>query len=343
MTRVSIAGGSGYVAGELLRYLLQHPHVTVGQVASRSNAGRYLHQVHPHLRGHTDLRFVPPEGLEPCDALLLAERHGEAARSIGRYAALAPRVLDASADFRLRDAADYERHYGAPHPAPEWLPRFVYGLPELHRAELSTAAFASGVGCNATAVNLALLPLVRAGVLDPEQPVIADVKVGSSEGGAEPSAASHHPERQGCARSYAPAGHRHGAEVAQELRLAALHLSITAIELVRGALATCHAFTTRELAEKDLWRIYREAYAGEPFVRLVHERQGHFRHPEPKLLAGTNGAEVGFAVEPGTRRVVALAAIDNLGKGAAGSLVQCLNLMLGFGETAGLVRIGMHP
>jgi len=345
-TRVSIAGGSGYGGGELLHLLLGHPAVEIAQVTSESHAGDYVHSLHPNLRptGHRQpIRFTTLSELQPCDVLFLALPHGEAQRRIAQLAGLAERIVDLSADFRLNDLTAYARYYGEPHAAPEWLPRFVYGLPEASREALRSARYASGVGCNATAANLALLPLVRAGLLRSDRPVVVDVKAGSSEGGASPSLASHHPERSGAIRSFAPTGHRHEAEVRQVLGIEDVHLSVTSIELVRGVLATAHAWVQPGLADKDLWRAYRASYSTEPFVRIVHERGGIYRHPEPKLLVGTNLADVGWELEPKTGRLVALAAIDNLGKGAAGSAVQCMNLMLGLNETAGLEFMGLHP
>jgi N-acetyl-gamma-glutamyl-phosphate/LysW-gamma-L-alpha-aminoadipyl-6-phosphate reductase len=343
VVRVSIVGASGYVGGELARLLLFHPAVELAQVTSERLAGKPFASTHPNLRGHTALQYVPIDKIEPCDVLFLALPHGEATRRIEQFAALAPRIVDCSADFRLRDADAYARWYGEPHPAPEWLPKFVYGLPELHRDEIRGASYVSGVGCNATATNLALLPLARAGLLDPARDVVVEVKVGSSEGGAQSSDSSHHPERSGAVRSFAPTGHRHTAEVMQELGLARVHLSITSVELVRGALATAHVFPREPLAEKDLWRAYRAAYSGEPFVRIVRERQGTYRLPEPKILAGSNYADVGFALDEATGRVVSICAIDNLMKGAAGTAVQCMNLMLGLDERAGLGFPGLHP
>lgn len=343
MIRVSIAGGSGYVGGELLRLLLAHPHVEIAQVTSERLAGQYVHAAHPNLRGHTQLRFAPLAALEPCDLLILALPHGRAAGQIVRFAALAERLIDCSADFRLADPETYERWYGAPHPAPEWMARFAYGLPEINRERLRGARYVSGVGCNATAATLALLPLARAGLIDQARGAIVEVKVGSSEGGAEPGASSHHPERSGCVRSYAPVGHRHTAEVLHNTGIGQAHLSITAVELVRGALATCHVFLNQPADERDLWRAFRACYADEPFVRIVHERGGLYRHPEPKILAGSNFADVGWALDAESGRVVALCAIDNLMKGAAGSAVQCLNLMCGFEERAGLGFVGLHP
>lgn len=341
--RVSIVGGSGYGGGEALRLLIDHPNVEVAQVTSRTQAGVFVHSVHPNLRGRTKLAFVRPEELEPCDVLFLCLPHGEASKQIDRYIALAGRIIDLSADFRLRSADDYRAWYGETHHAPQWLDRFVYGLPELHRDRLRGAKLASGVGCNATAVNLALLPLARAGLI---RSVIADLKVGSSEAGNAVSPSSHHPERAGAVRAYAPTGHRHQAEVIQELgrdHPFELHLSITAVELVRGVQCTAHVMPARAVDEKELWSIYRAAYRAEPFVRLVKDRVGLYRYPEPKILAGTNWCDVGFERDERTGRIVVISAIDNLMKGAAGSAVQCMNLMCGFEETAGLTFPGLHP
>jgi N-acetyl-gamma-glutamyl-phosphate/LysW-gamma-L-alpha-aminoadipyl-6-phosphate reductase len=338
---VGIVGGSGYVGGELLRLLLFHPQVTVKQITSASQTGRYVHTVHPNLRSVTALQFVHPDALEPADLLFLGMPHGQAAGTIERYAALAERLVDCSADFRLRDPAAYARWYGAEHPNPAWLDRFVYGLPERQRAALAGARYASGVGCNATATILALAPLADAGLL---KQAVVEVKVGSSEAGAQPSASSHHPERSGAVRSFKPTGHRHQAEVVQALGGGFdLHFSVTSVELVRGVLATAHCFLNRPVEEKDLWKLYRAAYRDEPFIRLVKSSTGLHRYPEPKLLAGSNYCDVGFEVDPDTGRVVVMAAIDNLMKGAAGSAVQSMNVMLGWDETAGLTFPGLHP
>jgi N-acetyl-gamma-glutamyl-phosphate/LysW-gamma-L-alpha-aminoadipyl-6-phosphate reductase len=342
LIRVSVAGASGFVGGELLRWLGSHPRVELQQATSERLAGQPVSRVHPHL-GATRLRFVALEQLEPCDVLLLALPHGHAAREIERFAALAPRLIDCSADFRLRDGESYRRWYGREHPAPQWLDRFVYGLPELFRSELREARYISGVGCNATAVQLALLPLERAGLLPRGAPLVAEVKVGSSEGGAEPNDGSHHPLRAGCVRSYAPVGHRHTAEVEQHFDGLELALSITAVELVRGALATCHVTLDRDTDERELLRHYQRFAAEEPFLDVRHERGGAYRHPEPKLVTGTNRAQLGFAHDPERSRLVALCALDNLGKGAAGSAVQCLNLSCGFPESEGLGFAGLHP
>ena len=338
--RCSIIGASGYTGGELLRLLLAHPQAEVVQATSRSFAGQPLHRTHPNLRGHTGLLYTDPGEREACDVLFLCLPHGHAAARVGDDLGRAGLVVDLSSDFRLRDPAAYRRAYDAEHAAPDLLERAVYGLPELTRDRLPGARLVSGVGCNATAMTLALLPLARAGLIER---AICDVKVGSSESGAEATAASHHPERSGAVRTYSPAGHRHLAEVAQALGPIPIDATITAIEMVRGVLCTAHVTPTRRVEQKELFRLYREAYGAEPFVRIVADRAGLHRLPDPKVLAGSNHADVGFAVDEGSGRIIALCAIDNLVKGAAGSAVQSMNIALGLPEAAGLGFPGLHP
>jgi len=343
MIQATIVGGSGYTGGELLRLLLAHPQVEVVQVTSRRHLGEYVYQVHPNLRKQTALKFSDPDQLGACDALFLALPHGQAQHKIDHYASLAEHIIDLSADFRLRSSQAYQQWYGALHAAPEWLGRFVYGLPELHREQLRTARYASGVGCNAAASILALLPLAQAGLLEKDAPLIVEIKVGSSEGGAEGNPGSHHPERSGVIRTFSPFGHRHTAEVVQELELSNVSLTMTSVDLVRGALASAHATAPAGTTQKDLWKAYRAAAAQNPFLRVVKEQRGIYRVPEPKVLAGSNYADLGFDLDERNQHVVALCAIDNLMKGASGSAVQCMNLMLGFDEMAGLGFPGLHP
>ncbi len=343
MVTVSIVGASGYTGGELLRLLLQHPNVEIRSATSQRFAGQHLHRAHPNLRGATDLRFVDRDGAADAEFIFTCVPHGTGMRTVPRLLEGGARVIDLSADFRLRDAATFERWYGEAHAAPEWLGRAVYGLPEFHRDEIRQARLVSGVGCNATATNLALYPLVKAGLVS-KGPIVADAKIGSSAGGLEASVASNHAERSGTLRVYAPTTHRHVAEIQQELGLnGSLHFTGHAVELVRGLQATCHAFLDRPVTDKELWQAYRAAYGHEPFVRLVKDRQGIHRWPDPKLVAGSNYADVGFEAEEGSNRVVAVCAIDNLVKGAAGSAVQCLNLMAGLPETTGLTQLPLHP
>jgi len=343
MITASIIGGSGYGGGEVLRLLLGHPCVEVKQVTSRSHLGEYVYQVHPNLRKRTQLKFSDPAALEAVDILFLAQPHGQAQHHIDEYAKLAPKVIDLSADFRLRDAAFYEQWYEEKHSAPEWLSKFVYGLPELHRAEMRTANYVSGVGCNATAGNLALLPLVRADLLDLSFPIFIEIKVGSSEGGAEGNSGSLHAERSNVIRTFSAFGHRHTAEMIQEMGINDISLTMTAVDLVRGALATAHAKIKRGVTTKDLWKAYRTVASENPFLRVVKEQRGIYRVPEPKILAGTNYADLGFDLDESNGHIVAMCAIDNLMKGASGSAIQSMNLMMGWDEALGLEFMGLHP
>jgi len=341
--RVSIVGGSGYIGGELLRILLFHPHVEVMQVTSRTKVGTAVAEAHPNLRNTTPISFTHPDELHPCDVLFLALPHGKVAAQIESYSELAEYIIDTSADFRLRQADAYQRWYGSNHPAKEWLSNFIYGLPERHRDALSTATYISGVGCNATALNLALGPLADAGWLEQ---VVADIKVGSSEAGAALRPGSHHPERNGAVRVYSTGAHRHLAEVEQSLGSFPIHLTVTAIEMVRGVHLTAQCFLNPELGPVDkrqVWGLYRQAYGTEPFVRIVSKKQGLYRYPEPKILIGSNYCDIGFALSEGGTRIVVMAALDNLMKGGAGSAVQAMNIMLGYDERAGLEFPGLHP
>lgn len=347
MVSVSILGASGYTGGELLRLLLQHPDVQVVGATSQRFAGESLHKAHPNLRGRTQLKFVGRAELPAADVVFTCVPHGEGMKHVPRLYEAGSRVIDLSADFRLRDPQTFERWYGQPHAAPELLAKAVYGLPEFHRDEIRATRLVSGVGCTATSVNLALRPLVQAGLLT-KGPVVADIKIGSSASGLEAHIASIHAERSGTVRLYAPTTHRHVAEIEQELGRNGgrprIHYSAHAIELVRGILATCHVFLDHaDLTEKDVWKAYRASYQNEPFVRFVKERSGIHRFPDPKLVAGSNYADLGFELEDGTNRLVAVAAIDNLVKGAAGSAVQCMNLMMGIEETMGLTQLPLHP
>lgn len=340
---VSIVGGSGYGGGELLRLLLAHPEVEVVQATSRSHLGEYVYQVHPNLRKQTQLKFSDPAQLEKVDILFLAQPHGQAQHHILEYTATAEFVIDLAADFRLRDAAFYKEWYGEDHAAPEWLSKFVYGLPELHREEIKQTKFVSGVGCNATATNLVLLPLVKAGLIELDAPIIVELKLGSSESGAEGNTGSHHAERANVIRTFSPFGHRHTAEVIQELGVSDISLTMTAVDIVRGVLATAHVKVKPGVTNKDLWKAYRAIANENPFVRIVKEQRGIYRVPEPKILSGSNYADIGFELDEKTGHLVAMCAIDNLMKGASGTAVQCMNLMLGWEETLGLEFSGLHP
>ena len=336
----SVVGGSGFTGGELLRLLAGHPEFEVGQATSRSKENKTVGHSHPNLRS-MDLRFSPPTELESVDVLFAATPHGVSMERIDDFRDAADTVVDLSADFRLDSEAGYEEWYDG-HARPELLEGAVYALPELTREELPGADLIASGGCNATATILGLLPLFEADVLSGDEQVVVDVKVGSSEGGAGGGDASSHPERSGVVRPYAPTGHRHEAEIQQFLGID-VSFTVHAVDMIRGASVTCHVFPDGPVSKGDLWGAYRGSYEDEPFVELVAGGGGVYRYPEPKAVAGTNRAEVGFELDPGNERLVVFSAIDNMMKGSAGQAVHAANVALGIEETAGLEFQGLHP
>lgn len=340
---VAIVGASGYAGGEFLRLALAHPHLEVTQVTSERNAGTPVPFVHPNLRGLTNLKFRKATELESADVVVLALPHNSAAKKIEQYEDLGKTIIDLSADFRIKDPELYAQYYGEAHPAPEKLGEWVYGNPELHREELRGAKRIACAGCFATSVILGLYPLLKLGVLLPKD-IIATGLVGSSAAGASSSDASHHPEREGSLRVYKPVGHRHTAEVQQELPgKFPLHLTAISTPRVRGILTTMQAWLPDGYSERDIWGAYREVYADEPFIRIVKAQKGIHRYPDPKLLDGTNFCDIGFEMDTETGRVVLMSAIDNLVKGTAGHAIQSLNIAQGWDERTGLEFAGLHP
>ncbi len=338
--KASVLGGSGYVGGELIRLLLDHPEVELVQATSERFKGKPFSRVHPNLRQRTALRFSATEDVEPADIIFSALPHGTLMNGIDRVMDLAPRLIDLSGDHRLNNPSDYQRWYDTDHPRPELLEEFVYGIVELHREEIARSKLVSSAGCNATATILSLHPIIKNGLIDPERSIVAEAKCGSSEGGNSSSPASHHPVRSGCVRSYKPTGHRHTAEIVQELGVE-VDLSATALDMVRGILVTANSRMIEPFEERDIWYSYRSEYSDEPFIRFVKERSGSYRYPEPKLLSGTNFCDIGF--ETDDTRIVIMGAIDNLMKGAAGQAVHAMNVMCGFPEISGLEFGGIHP
>lgn len=341
MIRAAVLGASGYIGGELLRLLLGHPRVTTVAATSRRLAGRRVDGVHPNLREHTDLVFTHPDSPGDCDVLFSALPHGY---SMSRMPALlenvTDHVIDLSADFRLPDPDLYKRYYGTEHCAPHLLDTFVTGLPECHRDRLRTARRVSIPGCNATAAVLALRPLSEAEMI--EGPVTVDARTGSSGSGASPGPAGTHAERSGAMRVFSPTGHRHQAEISTLTGLP-VRMSATGVEAVRGVQVLCRVRLVPGIREPDVRALFRHRYGDEPFVRVVSERRGAHRFPEPKILSGSNHCDVGFAVDAEAGTVVVMAALDNLVKGGAGAAVQCLNVFQGWPERLGLDFFGLHP
>jgi LysW-gamma-L-alpha-aminoadipyl-6-phosphate/LysW-L-glutamyl-5-phosphate reductase len=346
--RAAVVGGSGYGGAEMIRRLLIHPDVELVRVASVDFVGEPLSAADPALEGLTELTFedlAPAEAARGVDVVLLGLPHTVAAAKVPELAAVGDvRIVDMSGDFRLKDAASYERWYRHRHPCPERLADFVYGLPELNRERIRTARFVASPGCFATTIELALLPLARAGVL--EGVVHVQGITGSSGSGVAPSAGTHHPVRAGNLRTYKPLEHQHVPEVTETLAEAgardlALRFVPVSAPLVRGILVTAFVELPEEWTQERLDRLYRETYAGEPFVRVPRKRL-----PEAAAVSGSNYAEVGVAAGParaGRRTVTLFGATDNLVKGGAGQAIENMNLMLGLDEKASLADPGPWP
>ncbi|AEC51246.1 N-acetyl-gamma-glutamyl-phosphate reductase [Pyrococcus sp. NA2] len=329
MIRAAIVGGSGYIGGELIRLLSMHPEVEIVAVTSREHAGKKIHKVHPNLRG-LDLRFTNDYNFD-ADVIFLAVPHGTSMKIINEFLGSA-KIIDLSADFRLRREL-YEEYYGT-HEKPELIEKFVYGLPELHREEIRKAELVANPGCNATAVILALYPF-----RDVTNEAIVDLKVSSSAGGRRENIPSIHPERSNVVRVYKPFKHRHEAEVIQETGIKAM-FTIHSVDLVRGLLAT--SYFRFSGSERDILRkllIYKD----EPFIRLVTDKGGLQRYPDPKYVIGSNFVDIGFAYDSENERAIVFSALDNLIKGGAGQAVQNMNIMFGLDETLGLDQYPLYP
>jgi len=342
---VSILGGSGYAGGELLRILLYHPHIILNQVTSRQYAGLPVSLAHPNLRKTTNMVFVSPANLEECDLLFTALPNGESMKYMPELIKKAKKVVDLGADYRIHSQKEFEEWYKQIHTFPKLLKKFVYGIAELHRNSIKKSSYVATAGCEATVSILSLYPLVKHNLI--KKNIIIDAKMSSSQAGMKPTLSSHHPERAGTVRSYMPTGHRHSAEIIQELSIDGFKpevaISATALDMVRGLLVTIHVTPKIGISEKDVWRAYRAEYGQEPFIRIVKEKQGLYRYPEPKILQGTNFCDIGFEMDSKTNRLVIIGAIDNLVKGTAGQAVQAMNIMFNFPETTGLEFPGLHP
>jgi N-acetyl-gamma-glutamyl-phosphate/LysW-gamma-L-alpha-aminoadipyl-6-phosphate reductase len=347
--RAAIIGGSGYGGAELARRLLIHPAVELARVASIDHVGQPLGAVHLSLTGRTDLRFedlTPAQAAAGCDVVLMGLPHKVSALKATEVLATGAKLIDMSGDFRLRDAAAYARYYGVAHPRPDLLGTFVYGLPELNRDAIRAARAVASPGCFATTIELALLPLARAGKLAGAGPIHVQGITGSSGSGVAPSLGTHHPLRAANLKSYRALDHQHTPEITETLAAAgapgvALRFVPVSAPLVRGILATAFVELPATETADALAELYQRAYEGEPFVRFVRERL-----PEVVAVSGSNFAEVGFVLgEPsGERRtLVVVAATDNLVKGGAGQAIQNMNLMLGLPETLSLEDPGPWP
>lgn len=342
--KVAVVGASGYSGEELVGLLLRHPRADLVCVTSRAEAGRRLDDVYPRFR---DARrasgpvFVAPavETIIASGATFgfLALPHGLAAEFAAPLVAAGLRVIDLSADFRLRDAAVYREFYGHEHPAPALLAGAVYGLPELRRDEIARARLVAAPGCYPTSVLVPLVPLLRRKLIDPAQILVSSMS-GVSGAGRKAEVALLFSELNESAKPYGSPKHRHLSEIEQELSLAAglpvvINFTPHLIPITRGIVSTIYATPNRGVDAGQIGAAWTEAYGAEPFVRLL---EGEDRLPEIRHVANTNYIDLAWRHDPRTGRVILFSAEDNLGKGASGQAVQCFNLMAEFAETAGL-------
>lgn len=343
MIRVGIVGGTGYTGVELLRLLALHPDADVDVITSRAEQGRRLDDLYPNLRGHYDLAFSEPDvaTLAACDIVFFATPHNVAMNLVPELLDAGARVIDLSADYRLRDHVSWSHWYGEPHASPELLAEAVYGLPELRRAEISGARLVACPGCYPTSVQLGFLPLLEAGLVDADN-LIASSASGVSGAGRQAKVDNLLAEASDSFKAYGVAGHRHLPEIEQGLGdIAGGPVRVTFVPhllpLIRGIHSTL--FATLTASAPDLQALFEERYANEPFVDVLPAGA----YPQTRTVKGANRCQIAVAVPQEHDTVVVMSVIDNLVKGASGQAIQNMNIMLGLSERAGLEQVGLLP
>jgi N-acetyl-gamma-glutamyl-phosphate reductase len=343
MIGVGIVGGTGYTGSELLRLLVDHPQVSLETITSRAEAGTAVANLFPHLRGRLNLRFREPDTalLSECDLVFFATPNGTAMKLAAELLERGTRIIDLSADFRLKDNAQWERWYGMPHACPDLLDEAVYGLPELNREAVRSARLVANPGCYPTAVTLGFLPLLEAGLVDPGW-LVADAKSGVSGAGRKANVGILMAEVGESFKAYSVAGHRHLPEISQNLApFAKAELQLTfvphLIPMIRGIEATLYARLAASGA--DLQGLFEARYAAEPFVDVLPAGS----HPETRSVRGSNQCQIAVSEPLDRGTVVVQSVIDNLVKGAAGQAIQNLNLMFDFDESTALADVALLP
>jgi N-acetyl-gamma-glutamyl-phosphate reductase len=347
MIRIGIVGGTGYTGVELLRLLAQHPDAEVVTITSRAEAGRRLDELFPNLRGYYELAFAEPDVdlLAACDIVFFATPHNVAMNLAPELLDRGTRVIDLSADFRIRDAALWSRWYGEAHACPELLAEAVYGLPEVNRTRIAQASLVACPGCYPTAIQLGFIPLLEAGLVAPGQ-LIASCASGASGAGRQAKVDNLLSEVAGSFKAYAVSGHRHLPEIEQGLAdvtgaTVALTFVPHLLPMVRGIHATLFAplEAAGSVTQESLQALFEERYRGEPFVDVLPPGVW----PQTRTVRGANTCQLALSVPQGRDTVVVMATIDNLVKGASGQAVQNMNIMLGLPERRGLEQVGLLP
>ena len=340
---VGIVGATGYTGAELLRLLAGHPNAKVTLITSRTQAGVPVADLYPSLRGVVDLCFSEPDvdSLASCDLVFFATPHGVAQSTVPAILATGTKVIDLSADFRIRDIPLWEQWYGQSHAAPDWVSKAVYGLPEYNRSAIQSADLVACPGCYPTSVQLGLMPLLKAGCVDTAD-LVANAASGVSGAGRQASVANLHPEVSDSFKAYAASGHRHLPEIEQGLAdMAGSDVGLTFVPhllpINRGIHTTLYANLTD--SQVDVQALYEQCYASEPFVDVLPAGS----HPETRSVRGSNVCRIAVHRPGNGNKVVVLVVEDNLTKGASGQAVQCMNIMFALPENAGLTMPGLVP
>ena len=344
MIRAGIVGGTGYTGVELLRILALHAGVDVTVVTSRADAGLRVDALYPSLRGYSDAVFSTPdiETLSQCDVVFFATPNGTAMLMAEQLLARGIKVIDLSADFRLKDAQEWSRWYGMEHACPDLISDAVYGLPEINREAIKSAQLIACPGCYPTAVQLGFLPLLENGLINVDH-LIADVKSGVSGAGRKAELATLMSETGESFKAYAVNGHRHLPEIAQGLALVAGQpVGLTFVPHLTPMIRGIHATLYCQLADAkvdDIQALFEQRYVNEAFVDVLPQGS----HPDTRNVRGSNQCQISIHQPQGGQTLVVLSVIDNLVKGAAGQAVQNMNLMFGLPEDAGLKVIALYP
>lgn len=350
MIKVGIYGASGYMGGEAIRILLEHPEVEIAWLTSRGD--KPVEYYHKNLYG-AGLNFIKPEEITPCDVIFAALPSGQVMKQARGLVKAGTKIIDLGADFRLKDRADWERIYGKVHSDWALTEEAVYGIPELHREEIKKAKVIANPGCFSSAAILGLAPLLKNNLVDPGK-IIVDGLSGTAGAGAETDRAIHHPEIANNLVPYNVTDHRHTYEIEQELGLLSdsevtVHFTTTYAPITRGILDICHCFPNKKISREELLDLYKEFYKDESFVKIIDlpKEEGsswqYLPYPWVAAVSGTNYCHIGLDIDEKRGRIVVFSVLDSIGKGGAHVAVQNMNLLFGLEETTGLKRSGLHP
>jgi N-acetyl-gamma-glutamyl-phosphate reductase len=350
MITVGIYGGSGYMGGEAIRVLLEHPEARISWITSRGD--KPVEYYHRNLYMQ-DLKFIKPDQTTKCDVVFAALPTGQIMKLASGILKNGTKIIDLGADFRLKNREDWEKKYSQKHENWPLVEEAIYGITELHRDEIKEARIIANPGCYASASILGLAPLIKSDIIENEK-IVIDGLSGTTGAGSDPEIASHHPEIANNIVPYNVVDHRHTYEIEQELSIIAkqkviVHFTASYIPITRGILAICHCFPKRKTSRIELMDIFTKFYSGHPFIKIFDmpkEENAAWQYaPYPWVAAvsGTNYCHIGLEIDHKRNRIVVFSVLDSIGKGGAHAGIQNMNLMFGIPEETGLKRTGLHP